>query len=246
VFIAAHKDYSFPSDPVYQPIHVGRATAKAALPFPGDDSGESISARNDTYCELTGLYWIWKNSDHDAYGLVHYRRYFAGAEDHPATGADLEYLLDRCDVVVPKRRHYVVQTVRQQYAGAHHRNDLEVTREAVVAVDTVYAKAFDRVLSARSLSLYNMFLMRRALLDEYCDWLFQVLDIAGSRIPLNSYGPGQRRVLGYLGERLLNVWLAAHPNLSVLHQPVHETEKRSLLRAGSGMLGRMVGVGRVD
>lgn len=246
VFVAAHKDYDFPEDPVYRPIHVGRRTAAVKLPFPGDDTGDNISDQNATYCELTGLYWAWKNTDCPAYGLVHYRRYFAGESGAVATGAELEHMLGAADVVLARRRHYVVQTVRQQYGYAHHAADLDAARAAVMAVSPDYGDAFDKVMNARSLSLYNMFLMRRDLMAEYCEWLFAVLERARQDIPIDTYGPQQRRVLGYLGERLLNVWVVAQPSLVVRRQPVVEIEKRSTLTAGVRMLGRAVGYGRAE
>ena len=38
---------------------------------------DSISNKNDSYCELTGMYWALKNLKNvDVIGLCHYRRYF--------------------------------------------------------------------------------------------------------------------------------------------------------------------------
>ena len=60
-----------PQDPSYLPLHVG-AAGKADLGFTRDDTGPNISGKNPHFCELTGLYWAWKNLDADYIGLVHY------------------------------------------------------------------------------------------------------------------------------------------------------------------------------
>lgn len=60
VFVMTHKPFTPPADPMYVPLHVGRATAED-LGFPGDDTGNSISRLNPYFCELTGMYWLWKN-----------------------------------------------------------------------------------------------------------------------------------------------------------------------------------------
>jgi len=64
-----------PEDSVYMPIHVGRE-GKADIGYTGDHTGDTISSKNANYCELTGLYWAWKNLDADYIGLVHYKNYF--------------------------------------------------------------------------------------------------------------------------------------------------------------------------
>ena len=63
IIVAAHKAYRMPTDPMYLPLHVGKAGKDLELGFQGDNTGENISEKNATYCELTGLYWAWKNLD---------------------------------------------------------------------------------------------------------------------------------------------------------------------------------------
>ena len=65
-----------PNDPLYLPLQVG-AEGKDDLGYQRDNVGENISAKNPNYCELTGLYWAWKNLDADFIGLAHYRRHFS-------------------------------------------------------------------------------------------------------------------------------------------------------------------------
>ena len=42
-----------------------------------DNEGENISSKNKNFCELTGIYWMWKNIDANFYGMMHYRRYIS-------------------------------------------------------------------------------------------------------------------------------------------------------------------------
>ena len=74
VIIAAHKQYLMPDKDCYLPVQVGSALHKA-VGYTPDNTGDNISEKNPYYCELTGLYWAWKNLPADVLGLVHYRRY---------------------------------------------------------------------------------------------------------------------------------------------------------------------------
>jgi hypothetical protein len=60
----------------YIHIWAGKNGAKEYPGFTGDDLGDNISDKNAYYSELTGLYWVWKNTDADIVGSCHYRRYF--------------------------------------------------------------------------------------------------------------------------------------------------------------------------
>ena len=68
ILVATHKKYDMPSEDIYLPIHVGRE-GKEDLGYQGDNQGENISLKNSNYCELTGLYWAWKNLQCDVIGL---------------------------------------------------------------------------------------------------------------------------------------------------------------------------------
>ena len=82
IVVATHKKYEMPKDGMYLPLHVGAEGKKDSngnaldLGYQKDNTGENISKKNASYCELTGLYWAWKNLKDDYIGLEHYRRHF--------------------------------------------------------------------------------------------------------------------------------------------------------------------------
>lgn len=62
--------------PLYIPLMAGNVLQKETSSYTGDDTGENISAKNLYYSELTGIYWVWKNTNHEITGSCHYRRFF--------------------------------------------------------------------------------------------------------------------------------------------------------------------------
>jgi hypothetical protein len=64
------------SNNIYIPVMAGNNSRPLNENYIGDDTGDSISDKNEYYSELTGLYWVWKNTKQDIVGSCHYRRYF--------------------------------------------------------------------------------------------------------------------------------------------------------------------------
>lgn len=71
--------------------------------------------------------------------------------------------------------------------------------------------------------------MKKSLCDRYCSWLFDILFELEKRIDVSSYDMYQKRVFGFLSERLFTVWLH-HENLRVTNQEVYGVERAWLRR----------------
>lgn len=247
ILVATHKAYWMPEDDVYLPLHVGRE-GKQDLSFNGDNTGDNISLKNANYCELTGLYWAWKNLQCDYIGLCHYRRYFANSHhgsDLDAKKAaifhkaDYEKLLQSYDVILPKKRNYYIETVRSQYEHAHNKRDLDEVERIIAERYPEYSDAFAKVMGRTKLHILNMFAMKKELFDEYCAWLFDILFELEKRIDISNYNQYEARVFGFLSERLFNVWLEKK-QLKVAEANVVFLEKINWLDKGWKFLMRKV------
>ena len=242
IIICTHKAYPMPDDPMYLPLQVGRAL-HGDLGFTGDHTGDNISAKNPTFCELTGLYWGWKNLHADCIGLCHYRRHFGkkGFGDkwgRLLTSPQARALMELHDVVLPKKRNYFIETNYAQYVHAHHREDLEVTRAILEEDYPDYLVAFDGVMHCSTTGhRFNMFLMRRNVLEDYCRWLFDVLFKLEERLDISQYSDYDKRVFGFVAERLLDVWLQRN-GISFAEVDVVHMEGENLLKKGIGLLRR--------
>ena len=247
VMVAAHKNYEFPKESCYLPVHVGKALNPTDLGIQGDNVGENISDMNKSFCELTGLYWLWKNNDADFVGLTHYRRYFKSISSNTVTVKgkaiascdDLVSIMDTCDVILSNKRCYFIDTIRSHYKHSHYLSDLEQLELVMSERYPDYLEAYNKVFSGHCLSLYNMFVMSNKLFNEYSKWLFEILFELEKRISYKDYGPYQGRIFGFLSERLLNVWVEMHKNnLKVKLLPVINIEGENLLFKAFGLIKR--------
>ena len=218
ILVTAHKPYWFPENAAYLPLQVGAAGKADILPgIARDDSGENISERNRTFCELTGLFWAWKNLDADIIGLCHYRRYFQ-LNGEIMDKKMAECLLKDYPVILPVKRNYYIETAYTQYIHAHGKESIDTARQVIIELYPEYLDSFDKAMNKRSLHIYNMFVMRKDIMDDYCKFLFDVLFKVEERITVSD------RIFGYLGERLLDVYILKN-NIRYWELPVYSDEK---------------------
>jgi hypothetical protein len=245
ILVATHKKYEFPKDPIYIPIQVGKSI-NTDLGYIGDNTGDNISEKNPNFCELTALYWAWKNLDVEYIGLVHYRRYFGkktvwGSIDKKKedilNSNQLKRLLFKYDAILPKKRRYWIETNFSHYAHAHHKEDLIKAKEIILNKYPDYIPSFDIVMNRTYSHRFNMLIMKKDILDQYCQWLFDILFELENIIDISNYSKTQARVFGYISERLLDVWLEVN-KVNYKELPVLFIEKQNWVKKGFAFIQR--------
>lgn len=213
VVIATHKKYDMPSDKMYLPLQVG-AEGKNDLGYEKDNTKDNISLKNPYFCELTGLYWAWKNLKEDYIGLAHYRRHFASKKinkkdlfNSVLTKDEASKLLNNTDIIVPKKRNYYIENLYSHYEHTMYIEPLDITGQILQERYPEYMLEFDKLKTRRSAHMFNMFIMKKDKLDEYCTWLFDILFELEKRVDNSKYDSFHARFYGRVSELLLDVWL---------------------------------------
>lgn len=204
ILVASHKPDKVYQDKVYTPIHVGRSISKYKQEMAdmiGDDTGDNISEKNKTYCELTATYWAWKNlHDVEYIGLAHYRRYF----ETRFTEENIDSIFKDCDVVLTK------PFIHDRYM--EFKLAREVLQEDEVILLSVIKNLYPEYEQDVINYLYdfkdypfNMFVMRKKRFSEYCEFLFSILAECERKMHSLPYTCASRR-FGYIAEFLLPIF----------------------------------------
>ena len=242
IIVATHKSYPMPTDKLYLPLHVGKENSSVSLPYEGDNTGEHISEKNSHYCELTALYWAWKNLDADYIGLAHYRRHYCikkpgCAKDkfpYILTYNEAESLLAETDILLPKKRNYYIETNYSHYVHAHGSESMDKTKEIIRELYPDYIPAFDSVMNNTKAHMFNMFIMKKDTFHAYCEWLFSILQKLEKALGCTSEN---RRIYGYVSELLLDVYLTKN-NLTYKELSYMFMENEHWLKKGFSFLKR--------
>lgn len=244
LYVACHKEIQLPEHPFLYPVQVGAAMATQC--FQGmlqDNTGQHISAKNHSYCELTAQYWVWKNQHADYYGFFHYRRFLTLQQQQKRictiypnitteilqrngyTPAYLEQFISQYALLLPCGEN-TAETVYEKYANAAHhaREDLELMAALVVQHQPEYQLAAEQYLNGHTQYYFNMYIMRHDLFQQYCQWLFPLLEQFDKSNNWDKYGDDRLalRVDGYLAERLFGIWYTyqkAHNQVQSIELP---------------------------
>ena len=245
IIVATHKKYQMPIEEIYIPVHVG-AEGKEKQEYVPDNKGENISAKNPYYCELTGLYWAWKNLKADYIGLVHYRRYFTqksitltkSENDRfkiVLNQKEIDDILSKTDIILPKKRKYYIETLYSHYKHTLHVETLEETRKIIEEKYPKYLEQFDKLHKRTYAHMFNMFIMKKDILDKYCEWLFDILFELEKRLPPTNYDSFHSRYIGRIAELLLDVWIDEN-NLEYKEVKIMNMQRVNWIKKGYAFL----------
>jgi hypothetical protein len=234
IFVITHKKYRMPDSKIYYPIQVG-CEGKKSLNYLKDNVGENISSRNFTFCELTGMYWIWKNVNCKTVGLVHYRRFFYPNRfifnyNKYLKENEILRLLKKGSIIIPEKGYTFPKTDFEEYEYVHDKNELLKCREIISTKYPDYLIAFDKVINKKYYSQYNMIITSKEIFDKYCEWLFDILIEADKSFNYEDKSDYDKRTCGFLGERLMNVWLYKNKQYKIIERPVYNCEKNLFLQ----------------
>ena len=241
IFVSCHKPTFVPNNKLLFPIQVGSALSNYKISdFLHDDEGVNISKKNKMYCELTAQYWAWKNVNADYFGFFHYRRYFSFASNRfptnyfgdvifekinkntissiDLTENRMREVIEKYDIIVPEKGRFKEDNLSlyQQYkiAEEHKIEDLDFVLSIIDRDYPEMSKIAKEYIHSTKGYFCNMFIMKKELFNNYCEWLFAILKEHEKSKDFSSYDKNSYRVSGYLGERLFGIYLSYQKSLN--------------------------------
>lgn len=201
------------------PIQVGAALCSERMADTLDYSGDNISDKNGNYSELTALYWIWKNQlmkgslteNTEYYGICHYRRILELTDD------DVLRLIDNdIDVVLPFPMPYE-PNIEEHHKRYVNERDWNILMTVLKELHPESLQEIYKILSQQYLYNYNIMIAKKRVLNDYCKWLFPILE----RVEELSIPKGKNRndrYIGYMGETLATIYFTGKKDrLNIVH-----------------------------
>lgn len=230
LLLCHHKESPYIKNECILPIQVGKANKDFTLSYcVGDDTGDNISEKNPFWCELTALYWAWKNLDADYYGLMHYRRFlsFENNEEYrivtsvnqrdiqlSLSPTNIKKMCQNADIITgpiwgihPAGLEHNLMSSYEFYAKEHVKEDMDITLEIIKEQFPEYYYASLDEMSSTQCFFMNLMVLKKQLFCEYCEFLFGVLTEVEKRIDITGRDAYQKRVFGFIAERLSNMFV---------------------------------------
>lgn len=218
-------------NPLYIPVRCGAVyDERENVAMLGDDTGDNISEKRMSYCELTVQYWAWKNVQADYYGLCHYRRLFSFSDNiykevnvynhivekrideelvskYCETEDQMIRIIEKYDAIsidpMDVKKALGNVTVYESLKNNPLTYDIDAVDlfvEILKAKYPVMAEEVDEYLNGYSWQAWNCFILKKELFFEYSEMLFDVFSELEKKLNTENYNQEQYRLMGALGE----------------------------------------------
>ena len=188
ILVCCHEPSVLPKDSFLVPINGGRALLSSKLEKKqitkeqydwmlentiGDDTGDNISNLNPYFCELTAIYWAWKNysdlGNPDYIGLSHYRRLFDTNDD------ELEDFISDNDIIGAFAKVSANCSILEEFNRCHRPENMQHVFDCIKDDYPQYLEDFKEYLDRQEGYFFNMFVMKKEIFFEYCEFLFSII-----------------------------------------------------------------------
>lgn len=224
------------NESIYYPVRCGAIFDNNFKTIIGDNSGNNISEKKDSYCELTVQYWAWKNIEADYYGLCHYRRYLSSTNINYQRGNSekdngcilmdfisedniFKYGLDSNSITSLVESYDVIccedikvnklnnYELMVKHFKYHNVEDMYLAINILKHKYPEFADIADDYMNGHSTRLYNCFVMKAEVFKKYSAWLFDILFELEKHLDMSDYGITKYRTPGTIGERLFGIYI---------------------------------------
>ncbi|EAL0539664.1 DUF4422 domain-containing protein [Campylobacter jejuni] len=201
----------------------------------GDDTGKNISQLNRFFCEMTGIYWIWKNYEkvgNPRYiGFMQYRRHLKFGQNYfspPSLfykGINSNYLINMGlldKVILDTIEDYDILCVKplvlessvfEQFRELENLPfdlDFKIFEELIDYIKEYcvdYRTAISEYMNGNKHYWYNCFVMKKELFDDFCNFAFPIMFHFHKKIDYSRMSIAGKRILGFISERLYGIFL---------------------------------------
>ena len=197
-----------------------------------DNTGDNISAQSDKYCELTTIYWAWKNyaqlGNPKYIGFMHYRRHFIFDDiskfDNtykncvvPFNIIDADYIntLNYSDETfndICNNYDFICcnaiddnMTIYEYFKKNHQIEELDFCIDVIKEDFPDLLQCANEYLHQNTGYYCNMFIMKKDLFFEYCNLIFHLTNKMIAHFDYSNYSKWDTRF--FVLERITGVYL---------------------------------------
>lgn len=197
--VGNHRDKPLENPPILNdyecPIQAGAALSEKRIATLADNSGDNISDKNKQYCEMSAVYWIWKNTTQEWTGIEHYRRRLL---------VEPQMLKNDVDAILPLPYMCYPNTVTQ-FRRFVSEDVLQLLLQTLEELHPGKYPKYREILYGQYQYTYNMTCTRREVFEDYCRWFFEItehMETKAEQVPEIK----DTRALSYVAEVLTNLY----------------------------------------
>ncbi len=139
-------------------------------------------------------------------------------------------------MILPKKRKYYIENLYDHYRHTMYVEPLDKTGEIIKQKYPEYYPEFEKLHKRTSAHMFNMCIMKKDILEGYCNWLFDILFELEKQIDESKYSVFHKRFYGRISELLLDVYINTN-NIDYKEVAVIDTQGTNWLKKGSAFLG---------